>query len=85
MPKDALEVRGCNMLLRQLGDQVLTYQWRGMKRNLSLLTKEIMQLRLNAEIKGVKRELKYPRRDGKAALIPTRSSRSGGAHDLEVP
>ena len=47
------------MLLRQLGDQVLTYQWRGMKRNLSLLTKEIMQLRLNAEIKGVKRELKY--------------------------
>jgi hypothetical protein len=37
------------MLLRQLGGQVLIDQWRGMKRNLSLLTKEIMQLRLDAE------------------------------------
>ena len=56
------------MLLRQLGGQVLTDQWRGMKRNLSLLTKEIMQLRLDAEIKAAKRELKYAHGTEKAAL-----------------
>ena len=66
------------MLLRQLGGQVLTDQWRGMKRNLSLLTKEIMQLRLDAEIKTAKRELKYTHGTERQLSDPNEKQPRGG-------
>ena len=48
--------------------QVLTRRSRRMKRNRSLLTADIMQVRLDAEIKVAERVTEARRRDGKAAL-----------------